>query len=272
MKQRKIRQAKAIENVFGSAHWHLNQRDLSIGELTEKLKNKTDNQEWIDTVIEDCIDKGYLKSDLNFAKSFIRNAVENGYRGTNWLKNKLKEKKVGEQAASQALDEAEYNYSSVALEYIERKFENGFKGKKREQVTRQLVSRGFSMSEAQYALSKCKHSDELLTGQNQSNSAIKKQKPAEVIILKHYNASKGLGYIKQQLSINGHKDVNLNEVIEKLELDFYESALKLAEKRVNSKRLDIRDYTDQNKLKSHLLGKGFSFDEVSYAIAEIKGE
>ncbi|MGN2613829.1 hypothetical protein ACTFQ6_19080 [Aliivibrio fischeri] len=51
--QRPIKQAKTIDNVYGSAFYHLEAKDRTIDELRKKLEAKTDNQEWIDTVLSD---------------------------------------------------------------------------------------------------------------------------------------------------------------------------------------------------------------------------
>lgn len=44
---------------------------MSEHELLTKLNRKTDNQEWIETVMQDCRDNKYL-NDERFIESFIR--------------------------------------------------------------------------------------------------------------------------------------------------------------------------------------------------------
>ena len=51
MQRPPLRQAKTIDNVFNSAYWHLGQQDFTINEIRTKLERKTDNQQWIDTVL-----------------------------------------------------------------------------------------------------------------------------------------------------------------------------------------------------------------------------
>lgn len=58
---KKTQPAKTLQNVINSAIYHLNLRDHSISELKTKLEAKTDNQEWVDTVIAQMKGYGYLK-------------------------------------------------------------------------------------------------------------------------------------------------------------------------------------------------------------------
>jgi len=73
-----IKPAKDIDGVRRSAFWHLGRRDHSEKELREKIGRKTDNQEWIDKVISECFEYGYL-NDARFVENFIRSAQNRGF-------------------------------------------------------------------------------------------------------------------------------------------------------------------------------------------------
>lgn len=72
---KKTQPAKTLQNVINSAIYHLNLRDHSISELKTKLEAKTDNQEWVDTVIAQMKGYGYLKEDLPFAIHFVKQVM-----------------------------------------------------------------------------------------------------------------------------------------------------------------------------------------------------
>lgn len=64
--------AKTIQNVINSAIYHLNLRDHTEYELRKKLEAKTEQQDWIETVLQQMKDFGYVKEDLQFALHFVR--------------------------------------------------------------------------------------------------------------------------------------------------------------------------------------------------------
>jgi len=115
-----IKIAKDIEGVRRSAFWHLSRRDHSEAELIKKLQRKTDNQEWIDTVINECLDYNYL-NDQRFSESFLRSSRNKGY-GETRIKQDLKQKGIGERLIKQTLDENEFNYIDAAQQLLENKF------------------------------------------------------------------------------------------------------------------------------------------------------
>ena len=64
-------------------------KDRTIDELRKKLVAKTGNQEWIDTVLNDLIERGYLKLDKDFAISFVERAFS-AEKGSQFIITKLK--------------------------------------------------------------------------------------------------------------------------------------------------------------------------------------
>tara|TARA_R110001583_G_scaffold50929_3_gene158938 strand:+ start:4658 stop:5320 length:663 start_codon:yes stop_codon:yes gene_type:complete len=115
-----IKIAKDIEGVRRSAFWHLSRRDHSQAELLKKLQRKTDNQDWIDAVINECLDYNYL-DDQRFTESFLRSSRNKGY-GETRIKKDLKQKGISEFLMKQILDENEFNYIDAAQQLLNNKY------------------------------------------------------------------------------------------------------------------------------------------------------
>ncbi|MDA7745723.1 recombination regulator RecX [Psychromonas sp.] len=115
-----IKIAKDIEGVRRSAFWHLSRRDHSELELLKKLQRKTDNIDWINTVIDECLDFNYL-NDQRFTESFLRNAQNKGH-GQSRIKQDLKMKGINEKLIKQVLLNNEFNYVDSAQQLLESRF------------------------------------------------------------------------------------------------------------------------------------------------------
>lgn len=115
-----IKIAKDIEGVRRSAFWHLSRRDHSQAELLKKLQRKTDNQEWIDTVINECLNFNYL-NDQRFAESFLRSAQNKGH-GLTRIKQDLKIKGINESLIKQTVESNEFDYVNAAQCLLDNKF------------------------------------------------------------------------------------------------------------------------------------------------------
>jgi len=115
-----IKIAKDIEAVRRSAFWHLSRRDHSQAELIKKLQRKTDNQDWIDAVINECLDYNYL-NDQRFTESFLRGSRNKGY-GETRIKQDLKQKGISERLIKQTIDENEFNYIDAAQQLLANKY------------------------------------------------------------------------------------------------------------------------------------------------------
>lgn len=90
-----IKAAKTIDDVRRSAFWHLGRRDHSEKELRQKIGRKTDNQEWIDKVINECFAYDYL-NEKRFIDNFIRSAQNRGF-GVTRIKRDLLRRGVDSQ-------------------------------------------------------------------------------------------------------------------------------------------------------------------------------
>jgi len=117
---RSIKLANNIESVKRSAFWHLGRRDHSEHELRIKLARKTDNQQWIDTVIAECYEYNYL-DDARFIESFIRSAQNKGY-GINRIQRDLQLKGISNSECSTFFLESEFNYIDSATQHLQKRY------------------------------------------------------------------------------------------------------------------------------------------------------
>lgn len=115
-----IKPAKDIEGVRRSAFWHLGQRDHSEHELREKLARKTENQQWIDAVINECFEYNFL-NDARFVESFIR-ASQNRSFGINRIKRDLQRKGISADKLNEAFAENHYDYVASAVTLLSKRY------------------------------------------------------------------------------------------------------------------------------------------------------
>lgn len=115
-----IKPAKDIDAVKRSAFWHLSRRDHSEQELRNKLARKTDNQGWIDAVIDECYDYRYL-DDQRFTETFLRNAQLKGH-GINRIQRDLKLKGIATHQASDALQQSDFDYIDSATQLLSKRY------------------------------------------------------------------------------------------------------------------------------------------------------
>ncbi|TEW55957.1 regulatory protein RecX [Psychromonas sp. RZ22] len=116
-----IKIAKDIEGVRRSALWHLSRRDHSQAELLTKLKRKTDNHDWIEVIINECLDFNYL-NDQRFTESFIRSSQNKGY-GKTRIKQDLKLKGISEPLIKMNIDDNDFDYINSAEQLLNSKYQ-----------------------------------------------------------------------------------------------------------------------------------------------------
>ena len=116
-----IKIAKDIDAVRRSAFWHLSRRDHSQAELLIKLQRKTDNTEWIESVVNECLKYNYL-NDQRFTESFIRSSQNKGY-GISRISQDLKVKGIKQQLIKQTLAENTFNYIEAAQQLLTHKYD-----------------------------------------------------------------------------------------------------------------------------------------------------
>lgn len=115
-----IKAAKDIDGVRRSAFWHLGRRDHSEKELREKIARKTDNQQWIDTVISECFEYGYL-DDARFVENFIRSSQNKGF-GSTRIKRDLQRKGIEQNHLARVFEDDPHDYIPDALALLSAKY------------------------------------------------------------------------------------------------------------------------------------------------------
>ncbi|CAH6855310.1 Regulatory protein RecX [Vibrio chagasii] len=264
-KKTTVRKARRIESVMNSAMWHLTQRDMTESELTAKLKVKTDNQDWIDETLRNLKGYGYLKSDQDFAEQFVEQAFF-GEFGSRYIIEKLKKKGLTDSVILDAIHKvsADKNIDeqSILIDRINHYY-SGFT-MSREKLVATLQKRGFSYQQVKIAIDQHPQAHEL-----KSNIQIKAEKAdLEKEVLKYARKGKGLTAIQQELKQRQIDTSELSALIDRLineeQLDFYSSCLEQLQK----KSYDLNDHKERSKAYAMLSRKGFSSDEIKFALSE----
>ncbi|MGX9463588.1 RecX family transcriptional regulator [Shewanella sp. A14] len=259
-----LRQAKTIDNVFNSAYWHLAQQDFTINEIRTKLERKTNNQQWIDTVLTRLIDGGYVKSDFDFAVRYCEQAFNNEI-GIGAIKRKLQQRGISvteiDTAIERVMDEQNIDTFEMASSRLLSRYVN-FDGTNKEKVYSQMTTKGFSRAEIDHALSHHPQQETL-----RSKLAVKADNvnlTAEIIKL--FKKGKGKKLIQQELKQRLIDVSNIEDTLYQLiltnEVDFYQSCkMELAKKFYN-----LLDYKEKSKAFAYLSRKGFTSDEIREAM------
>lgn len=118
---RPIKIATQIDDVRRSALWHLGRRDHSEKELRDKLARKTENKQWIEAIINECLQNSYL-NDERFTENYIRSAQSKGF-GINRIKNELQRKGITSHHLADIFSTQSYNYIDSAVTLLARKYQ-----------------------------------------------------------------------------------------------------------------------------------------------------
>lgn len=263
MHQKELRQAKSINNVYNSAYWHLSRQDYTTAEIRKKLERKTDNNEWIETVLADLIEKEYIKNDFDFAVRFAESAFSNEI-GKSAIKQKLRLKGIAEQDVSDAIEQVmhEGNIDSfeLAASRLKNSFQN-FNSTTKEKLYSQLTTKGFSRAEIDHAIAIHPEKDTL-----RSKLAVKAENAdLSTEIMKLYRKGKGKSLILRELRSRLIDVEHFEDIVYKLEacgdIDFYQSCNNVLSK----KHFDISNSKDKSKAYAYLSRKGFASDEIKEA-------
>ena len=266
MQQKTLRQAKTIDNVFSNAYWHLGQQDFTINEIRTKLERKTDNQQWIETVITQLVDNGYLKNDYEFAIRYCELAFSNQL-GKGAIKRKLRLRGLNitdiDNAIEQVMEQQNIDSYTLATSRLLSKFDH-FNNTSREKVFSQMTTKGFSRAEIEYALAQHPQRDTL-----RSKLAMKADNvDLKAEIIKLYKKGKGKTLILQELK---QRLIDMSEFEDALyqlaltdEVDFYLSC----KNELAKKRYDLSDYKQKSKAYAYLSRKGFDSDQIKHAMSD----
>ncbi|WP_351078262.1 RecX family transcriptional regulator [Shewanella sp. CAL98-MNA-CIBAN-0140] len=264
MQRPPLRQAKTIDNVFNSAYWHLGQQDFTINEIRTKLERKTENQQWIETVLAKLIENGYLKNDNDFAVRYCELAFRNEL-GTSAIRRKLQLRGVPVTVIDTAIEQVMYEQKvdafAMATSRLLRRFVN-FYGTSREKVYTQMTTKGFSRAEIDHALAQHPERETL-----RSKLAIKADKvDLTTEIIKLFNKGKGKTLILQELKQRLIDVSDFEDTVYQLTLtedvDFYQSC----KNELAKKRYDLSNYKEKSKAYAYLSRKGFGSDEIKEAM------
>ena len=265
IKKATVRKARRIESVMNSAMWHLTQRDMTESELTAKLKVKTDNQDWIDETLSNLKGYGYLKSDQDFAEQFVEQAFF-GEFGARYIVEKLKKKGLTDSVILDAIHKVSADKNIDEQTILIERINNYYTGftMSREKLVATLQKRGFSYQQVKIAIEQHPQAHEL-----KSNIQIKAEKAdLEKEVLKYARKGKGLTAIQQELKQRQIDTSELSVLIDRLinaeQLDFYSSCLEQLQK----KSYDLNDHKERSKAYAMLSRKGFSSDEIKFALSE----
>ena len=260
MQRPPLKQAKSIDNVFNSAYWHLNQQDYTITEIRSKLERKTDNTEWIEKVLTQLIEHGYLKSDIEFAIRYCESAFNNEI-GKAAIQQKLRRRGVSssdiETALEQVIEQHDIDFNEMASSRLLSRYLT-FEGVSKEKVYSQMTTRGFSRQQIDQALLQHPAVDSL-----RSKMAIKAEKANLTSeIMKLYRKGKGQTLILRELKQQLIDVTEFEEILYQLtlsgDIDFYQRC----SNQLAKKSYDLSDYKEKSKAYAYLSRKGFTSDEI----------
>lgn len=240
--------AQKVEQVYEYAVWWLNQRGYSVAKLKEKLTRKTDNHEWIASVIDKLLDQGYL-SDQRFAETFVQSRCR--LYGPKVLTQKLKLQGVGTTDIEHALCTINDSDTDELISRVITKYT----GKKSvRDITMRLKSEGIDDTRIQAVL------DASIDTEHESQLATR-------IINKHAKKM-GRSGLLQKLRSEGISQDTIDELFsEESEDDVMEDDQHKALEQLNKKyKTRLADFAEKKKATAFLVRKGFSFSEANYAI------
>lgn len=261
----KIRQAKTFDNVINSALWHLAQKDLTESQLRVRLGNKTTNTEWVDKAIGRMFELGYLKTDIEFAELFVQRCFFGDY-GSSYIESKLKKYGLDEKIINRALKtvmvERAIDEQRILNDYV-LSYYTVF-NESRERLYDKLRKRGFTLAQVKSAVALHPDSPNLKTQLELKAEKVDLAKE----VLKYARRGKGLNAIRSELIKRRVDVISLNDCVRNLinegRLDFYSNCLEQLKK----KSYNLNDYKDRTKAYGMLSRKGYSSDEIKFALEE----
>lgn len=123
------------------------------------------------------------------------------------------------------------------------------------ELTQKLLSKGFSTSEVEQAIGYC-----------QQYGYIDDLRYTFSMIRQHISKGHGERRIRQSLQQNRVSDEIISTVFAQIETDWFELAKQTAEKKFKS--LSSTDKKEQAKRIRFLQYRGFSFEQIQYALSE----
>lgn len=226
---------------------------FQLEEYIFKRINKEKHESLISSILDDYEDAGYINDD-RFIENYIRFKHGASLGKTRILKE-LKEKGL---TNIELINEEfeKYNFEESLIEYVNRKYlskTNKYTNKEYDKIKRQLITKGFSFGELSAINGLFDISN--VIQDNKKEKKVDSEKLLEKLIRKGY----GLNKIKQEFKQKGI----LLEESDYINIDFYEIAKEYKIKKFGEKA--PKDQKEKQKEVNHLLGRGFSYDEIKEA-------
>lgn len=264
MNNRKIKQAKSVEQVYLSAYWHLERKDLSQFQLRTALERKTEKTEWVDEVLSHCLELGYVKSDDAFTANFIERSVNGRFRGRSWIERELSKAGIDKALTSEKFEELDIDFVGVINEHLLEKYsENGCNIEERK-LKNKLIGRGFSYND----ISKAIQLSELnFVNVTTAPTKVSKSKAVDEVktFEKYYRQGKGLRFIETRIKELGGDCNRFKHMINDINYDFF----KLAEITLSKKNFNLHDYKERSKAWAYLTSRGFDSEQIKEAISAL---
>lgn len=147
--------AKGPEDVYGYGVIILGRYgDFSEKDLREKMKRKTDNQDWIDQAMAKLIEQGY-QSDARCAEMIVSKGMGSKVWGRSRIEQEMRRKGLTTETIEEALTLlAEDDPLERAKDALDRKFRDRVieDQKDRAKATRFLATRGFGFGSISSAI------------------------------------------------------------------------------------------------------------------------
>lgn len=265
----KYKQAKNYEELRNIAFYHLGIKDLTIAELRAKIERNTQDSELIQEVIDRLVELGSLKTNEKFIENLTELKAGNHYakRG---IVNELRKRDLPSKLIAEIVpdlyedlvrDEVEWAWKYLCLNYPD------FSGTNKDDVYKTMQRKlGYSSSQIEMALSQHPAIETLRT-----KLEIKAERlDLSTEIVKLFKKGKGRSVIRMELKFRMLDIDSFDATLSKLELngdiDFY----KKAEELLSKKKYDYSDYSEQSKARAFLARKGFTHDEITEAISNLK--
>ncbi|NRD74870.1 regulatory protein RecX [Shewanella sp. VB17] len=123
----------------------------------------------------------------------------------------------------------------------------------RHEVQCKLKLKGFESVEIEKALDRC-----------ESSGFLDDKRYAELLIRSHVNKGHGPTRIRQVMAQKGLDKNEINLALDSCDYDWFELAQKKALKKYG--HIQIEDHKDKVRRTRYLLGQGFAYDQISYAL------
>jgi len=210
------------------------------------------HEELVLKTLDDFEKRGYI-DDERFVENYIRIKYNSGF-GKKRIEQELKQKKVDMFIFEEFIDN--YDFTASLEEYVERKYSDTKEETMKDlnKIYQKLVMRGFDYSSVKNAFE-----DVTILKEKESNKKTKSL-DSKKFLEKMTRKGCGVNKIRQEARTKGI-EITQEELDE---YDFYEIAQDYKNKKYGEER--EKDMKLKQKKINHMLGRGFSYDEIKECI------